>query len=632
MTRIHCIVAIDAATGEEHIFRPHEIEEGLKLLSSARRLIGHNIIGFDIPAVRKLYPKWEPKGEVIDTLVLTRLFRPDLMDVDSALIAKGRLFPNLRKSHSLEAWGQRIGTHKSQFGKTADWSKFTEEMLEYCVQDVRVNVDLLKFLDRQKLSPMAVSIELEIAQIMQRQEENGIGFNRDAALELQAELQNKAAEVTDRLRKVFKPWFFPGKVRTTPTTRRMKLDGHPYVTMPRYSEKTGKRLKDYRGPPLATFTAGTALTPIRLTEFSPGSRDHIWNRLMAVYGWVPRKFSKKDNKPQIDETVLEGLPESVVPRAVKEDLMLFLAINKILGMLGQGAQSWLRNVNPDTLRIHGRVITNGAVTGRATHRNPNIAQIPKVALDENKQVLLGYDGGWGWESRSLFVPREGWEMVGADCSGLELRNLAHYLDPLDGGEYTKIVTKEDPHSYHQGLAKLSTRAVAKTWIYAFIYGAGSWLLGHTANPELDDAGKERLGRQLMRRFLKNFPALRDLREMVRHILKERGYLIGLDGRRIYARSLHAALNALLQSAGAVVCKQWIIEFVAAMDRLGHKWGRDYALMAWVHDEIQVECRPGLGEVIAKEAVEAAVRAGEFFKLRCPSSGEAKQGRSWAHTH
>lgn len=632
LTKIHCIGAINAQTGKEYEYRPHQIEEGLAHLASARRSIGHNLIGFDIPAIQKLYPNWKPGGEICDTIVLTRLHRPDTGDLDFRLVERGKLPPSLRKSHGLEAWGWRIGgERKSAFGKTADWSTFTEEMLEYCIQDVRVNVDLWHFLERQKLDPRALAIETRVAQLMDRQERTGVGFDRDAALELQADLQNQAAVVTARLRDVFKPWFAAGKPHITKTTRHVKLHAHPFITRARYSEKTGARLKDYNGPPFETYTEGTEYVPIKLTEFSPSSRDHIANRLITVFGWRPQKFTD-DGRPATDETVLESLPTSIIPAAVKTDLIEFTVLNKMLGMLGQGAQSWLRNVNRDTLRIHGRVITNGAVTGRATHRNPNLAQVPKVALGPDKTILKGFDGRWGWEARSLFIPRPGWTMVGADCSGLELRCLAHYLASIDGGAYILIVTEGDPHTYHQGLAALDTRDTAKTFIYAFIYGAGAWKLGHIAAPEATDEEKVRLGRKLIKRFLKNFPALAKLRENVINALQSRGYLVGLDGRRIFARSAHSALNALLQSAGAVVCKQWLIELDKALSARGLVYGADWAQLLWVHDEVQIECRPELGEIIGKEAEHAAIRAGQALGLKCPTTGESKIGDSWALTH
>lgn len=629
MTKIHCIVAIDPDTGKEYIFRPHQIEHGLKLLESVEEIIGHHIIGFDIKAIQKLYPNWKPKGVIRDTLVMTRLHRPDLSDIDRKAILFSKFPPHLRNSHSLEAWGWRIGGNKkSEFGKTADWSTFTEQMLAYCVQDVRVNVDLWHFIQRQKLNPVAVEIENDVACIMQRQEDNGLGFNIEAARELQAELMNREAHLTAELRKHFQPWYAPGKVHTTKTTRRAKMPEYPDVRMPRISEKTGKRMKDYVGPPLNTFEAGTEYTPIKMTEFNPSSRDHVADRLQRIYGWKPKAHGA-DGKPSVDESVLERLPSSW---PVKPLLLEYFVVAKTLGMLGQGAQSWLRNVRDTTGRIHGRVITNGAVTGRATHRNPNLAQVPKVRLSPSKEVLKGYAGRWGWECRSLFVPQKGWTMVGCDCSGLELRLLAHYLARIDGGAYTKIVLEGDPHEFHRTLAGLSTRDIAKTWIYAFIYGAGKWLLGHIANPEADDATQERIGGKIRARFLKNFPELEALKEAVMAALASKGYIVGLDGRRIYARSANAALNALLQSAGAIVCKQWIREFHKAMNDLGYVEGVDYRHMAWVHDEIQIECRPELGEIIGREAVEATKRAGEFFGLRCPTGGEFKIGQSWAETH
>lgn len=640
MTKIHCIVAINPDTGEEHVFRPHQVSKGIALLNTASELIGHNIIGFDIPAIRKLYPHFNPPGTILDTLIMCRLHRPDLKDSDHAMYAAGKFPAHLINRQSLESWGWRLGTKKSEFGKTADWTTFTEQMLAYCAQDVRVNVELWHFLERQRLAPTSIELENRLATIIQDQEFAGFNFEKEGALKLQLELMNKADEITRRLRDVFKPWFPRRASLVTKTSRAVKMTEYSnLVTLPRFSEKTGKPLKPYVGPPLNTHTEGAEFTPIKLTEFNPGSREHVADRLQHVYGWKPTKFTAggagKEPKVQIDESILEALPNKLVPKSVKDDLIAFYAVNKILGMVGQGAQSWLRNIKPSTGRIHGRVITNGAITGRGTHRNPNIAQTPKVLtlkIDGKKVILFGYEGGWGWECRSLFIPQQGWELVGIDQSSLELRMLAHFIARFDGGKYAEVVTKGDPHEYHQGLIQLKSRDTAKTWIYAFIFGAGVWKLGFIADPSLDEEDAKALGKKLNAKLMKNFPALKQLKKAIKVACLARPYLIGLDGRRIAIRSEHSALNALLQSAGAVVCKRWIILLHEALAQHGYKHGVHFRQVAWVHDELQIECRPGLGKIIGEIAVKAAIASGESFGLKCPTAGEFKVGKSWAETH
>jgi DNA polymerase I-like protein with 3'-5' exonuclease and polymerase domains len=294
----------------------------------------------------------------------------------------------------------------------------------------------------------------------------------------------------------------------------------------------------------------------------------------------------------------------------------YLALQKTLGMVAEGDNAWLKMVTPKN-RIHGGVITNGAVTGRATHQRPNLGQVPSVGSP------------FGADCRSLFKASTGMVMVGVDVSGLELRMLAHYLARWDGGKYGVVVCDGDVHTVNQQAAGLETRAQAKTFIYAFLYGAGDHKIGSIVNPFAMDAAKVSTGKTLKKRFAKRTPGLEQLITGVRKAA-QRGFLIGLDGRRLHVRAAHAALNTLLQSAGALVCKRWMVEIELELRK--RNWHNIVHQVLWVHDECQFEVVPEYAEEFGKLAVECIARAGAYFGVRVPLTGEAKIGNNWKETH
>ena len=459
-------------------------------------------------------------------------------------------------------------------------------MLDYNTVDVEVTDRLHDALINSKaLSPKANVLEHQVAHIVARQEQYGFPFDEAAAARLTSVLLKERNELERRLQDTFQPFFVD------------------------YGEFTPKRNNKNKG-----ITAGHPYCAIRLTQFNPGSRQHIAMRLQKLFGWVPTEYTP-DGKPKVDETVLEKLPW---PEA--KLLSEYFLIQKRLGMLSEATNAWTAHVRKG--RIHGGVITNGAVTGRATHRNPNLAQVPSVPHGK-EGILYGKEGGYGYECRSLFTASRGRVLVGVDVSGLELRCLAHFMAKWDGGAYGKEVIDGDIHTVNQHAAKLPTRAAAKSFIYAFLYGAGNAKLGLLAGGGADDGAK------LKRRFLKSVPALAELLEAVGGAAT-RGYLIGLDGRRLHIRRAFAALNVLLQSAGALACKQWMVEVDQEIVRRG--WRHKVQQVVWVHDECQFDCDPDIAEEFGKMCVECVSRAGEFFNFKIPLTGEYKIGKTWAETH
>ena len=507
-----------------------------QLINSHDIIVGHNIIGFDGPILSKVWGVKIPISKVRDTLVMSRL-----------------LNPQLEGGHSLRAWGERIGEYKDDF--TDFDGGLSDEMISYCRQDVAVTVKLYHRLTRE-LQDYGLSVDLEhrVAFIMKRQENNGFKLNVPEAVSLLAELKDRMSVITDEMQAIFPP-----------------------IVEERWSEKTGKQLKD------------------KVTVFNVGSRQQIAERLHSLGA----KFTKKTEKGSIivDESVLAGidLPEAQV---IAEYLML----QKRVGLI----DSWLEHVDINTFRVHGRVITNGAVTGRMTHSNPNMGQIPSVSSI------------YGAECRKLWTVDAGHVLVGCDLSGIELRCLAHYMQD---DEWTKELLDGDIHTKNQKAAGLETRAQAKTFIYATLYGAGSAKIGSIVG------GGAAAGSRLLQSFYSNTPRLAALMQKVQR-LAEKGYVPGLDGRKIQVRSQHSALNSLLQGCGAIIAKQWCVE----MHRRFRQQGIDVQQVAFVHDEIQVETKEDDGQRVADIMVESAKQAGITLGFRCPVDAEAKIGYNWFDTH
>lgn len=584
VSKVHCLVIKDIDSGEVwECFSggPKTIEEGLKLLSGASLITGHNVIKFDLVVLQMLYPGFtfdQPK--VFDTLVASRLIHSNLQETDGALIETGQLMSKLFASHSLKAWGYRLGKLKGEYGEQENaWDVFTPEMLEYCKQDVEVTHALFSALEAKNYSQQALTFEHQVAWRCALMERSGWPFDVKAATELYGDLVAKREAIRKTMQETFEP-----------------------LVIERVSEKTGKALKP------------------KTIEFNPASRDQIAQRLSTKYGWKPTEFTPA-GKPKVDEDTLKRLK---YPEA--QTLAEYFMLEKRIGQLAEGAQAWLKCERNG--RIHGSINTNGAVTGRCTHNSPNIAQVPSVKRDKvTKEILHGIEGGYGQECRSLFTVQPGFAMVCADLSGLELRCLAHFMARWDDGEYANELLNGDIHSKNMQAAGLQSREQAKTFIYGFLYGAGDEKIGSIVGKGRD------AGRKLKQKFLASLPALKKLREAVTKAA-ERGYLVGLDGRHLSIRSPHAALNTLLQSAGALVAKQWVLECFKGAEGMGleYGWNNHFAMMGFVHDEVDMATRFGFEEDFGKMLVASAAKAGEHFNFRCPIGAEYKVGRSWAECH
>jgi len=655
LTQVHSLVLKDVDHGfgftcHDHgkdaypgcdVYKHLTLEEGLRLLMEADQIIGHNIIKFDIPAIQKVYPWFHIQDDlmksagktrkVIDTLNLSRLIWTDLKDRDFGFRKKRPEFPgNLIGRHGLEAWGWRLGLHKGDYSKEMKeagldpWAVWNPKMQSYCEQDVEVTAKFFHLIESKNYSADAIDLEHDFQLVIDKQENFGFPFNERAAQELYSTLAQLRIEHERDLQNIFPPWWKPTRSRS-PNTKRTFIPCTIGVEK-KYERVTtkGKRVVKYRSDMSNKVWAthdwqydcsgyfeyqdeGTLYTRITLQTFNPGSRDHIADRLMKVRGWKPTAYGN-DGKPTVDDEVLGSLK---YPEA--KALTKYLVLQKRIGQLAEGRQACLKLVKDDG-RIYGRVITNGAVTGRCTHQNPNVAQTPAIGAE------------YGKEFRSCYYAPEGWKLVGADASGLELRCLAHYMARFDGGAYAKELLEGDIHTANQRAAGLPTRDNAKTFIYGFLYGAGDAKIG-----QIVGQGAKR-GKALKAAFLERTPALKQLRKVVIKKAKQFGQLRGVDGRLLHVRSPHSALNALLQGAGALAVKKATVLLYQDLSTRGYKFGEQWAMVAHVHDEVQLLVRDGLEEEIGNAAVRAFQQAGKYFNFRCPLDGEFKVGSNWAETH
>nr|BAR33025.1 DNA polymerase [uncultured Mediterranean phage uvMED] len=543
--KIWCIVCKHGDTYYQ--FKEDRLHRFAELIKQTDEVIGHNIIGFDIPVVNTIFGyDVFANCKVTDTLVLSRLLNP--------MIDGG---------HSLRNWGTKLGQNKIHFEQ---FDYFSEDMLTYCRNDVELTERLYKFLI-SKTKDFGQSIELEhrVAQIIQKQHERGFKINVVEAYELQSKFQEDMNDLTTKVRQTFPP---------------LKIEEE---FIPKSNNKS-------RG-----YVKGVPFIKVKYKEFNLGSRQQIAERLVML-GWKPKKKTDKGHII-VDEKVLSQIHNIPEAKLINRYLMLQKRIAQV--------NSWIEAIKEDG-RVHGKVITNGTITGRMSHQSPNMAQIPAVYSP------------YGKECRALWTVNKGYKLVGVDASGLELRMLAHYMNDKD---YTHEVVNGDIHTANKIAAGLESRDKAKTFIYAFIYGAGSKKIGSIIG------GSERDGERAKEKFLRATPSLRSLREKVERVAQRR-WVRGLDQRKIIIRHPHAALNTLLQGAGAIVmkCALTLLENYVINKRI-----KAFPVVN-VHDEFQYEVEENKAEEFGRLAVQSIIDAGKQLNVRCPLNGEYKIGNNWSETH
>lgn len=640
---MHCVAIIDVDTGERWDYRPAQILDAIERLEDADVLIGHNIQRHDIPLLTKLQG-WKPREGVIirDTMICARVIFPNVKATDGDLVRKGQM-PAGRKymgKHTLASWGYRLGEQKGDYadarleqylsegGDPDDeeaiakfvWGEWNEGMHDYMVQDCETNLALWEHLAVDSYSQEAIILEHRIARVCDAIQEAGVPFDIKKAEALHAHLLTEKHKVEQQLIAEFGSW---------------EVEQKPLIP-----KRDNKTLGYVKGVPVRKFKTVT---------FNPGSRDHI-AKVLTDRGWKPVKFTD-GGKPEINEEIIAGI---VTRFPEMSELGRYLTIDKRISQLADGAQAWLKTVGEDG-RIHGVINPMGTQTSRASHFLPNLAQVPKSSSP------------FGHECRELFTTIAGRKLMGADMSGLELRGLAHYLALYDNGAYMKLVVDGDPHWANTVAMGLSggdrikgdplhdlLRDASKTVIYALLYGAGDHKLGEIVFNALNQArtmseeGSKRYyaffkrggdmetqcrvaGRRIRANMLRNIVGFDKLQAKLQRRVEHSGSVPGLDGRLVPTRSQHSALNFLVQSCGAILCKRWLCDAFEALEAK-YTLGSDFQFVLWVHDEVQLLVREGLEQDISEIVTSCARKAGEPYGFRGPLDSTADVGQTWADTH
>jgi DNA polymerase-1 len=537
-TTIHCIVAADIDTGQGYIFKQRECYTDFPVWATqVDNFIMHNGISFDAPVINKLIGETINLNSVTDTLILSQLYNP---------MREG--------GHSLKEWGNKLSLPKQEIDS---FSSFTEEMLDYCKQDINITYKLYNELksEGRNFSYRSAKLEHSIRAVINKQERNGFALDLPYAMTLQGRFEDESERIEKDLQEIFEP----------------------IVTI-RHHKRSGKRLLDH------------------VEIFNPASRKQIAERLMNK-GWEPKQRTPKGNII-VDESVLAkiDMPEA---KAITRYLLLQKRASQI--------KSWVEAAGDDG-RVHGRVLTLKTVTGRMAHYAPNMAQVP-----------ASYSP-YGEECRNCWTVsnKDTHTLVGTDASGLELRALAHYMN---NDSFIQEILEGDIHTANQKMAGLPDRASAKTFIYALLYGAGPEKIGSIVG------GSASTGKKLIDTYLSNLPTLKLLRNQVQEA-SIKGKIRGLDGRYHYTRSPHSSLNTLIQGAGAIICKDWLLNILDGVDKLG----LDAKLVASIHDEYQFEVAKIDAERFGQLTGDAMKITEEGLAIKCPLDSEFKVGETWATTH
>jgi DNA polymerase I len=580
VTKVHMVVIRDLDNPEDvRAYRSgdHSDDRGSATIADACRrivnaglVVGHNLIDFDLRVLMRLHPEamvgFEEK-RAVDTLLLSQLLAPE------------------RNGHSLKDWGETLGELKGDF--TGPWDKWTEEMEEYCIQDTLVGIKIYRSLvnrQRGKKVPEAViRLEHEVAWIVSRQVERGWYFDVEAAQTLIGLLMDEKAAAETQLHELIPPVREYGKLPqyyVDPTT------GDQY---PRKKDAPAKlRSKLEPGP-----------SRFKDIPFNPGSGKQIAEWLIKEHGWVPEKMTE-GGEPCTDESVLSLLPH--------DEIKLILKIKEIEKKLSFLHDRCLRAHHSRDGRIHGSVMTMGAVTHRMSHSQPNDGNV-----DKDPRV------------RGCYRASPGLTLAGIDAQGLELRLLANDMAAYDRGAFIKEVLEGDPHTSNWKAFKCKDRNEAKTIFYALVYGAQPYRIGVTI------CGKDAsYGADIIRNFEQARPAYPRLVDRLTAQAEATGLVQLIDGRRVRCRKANAVLNTRLQGSGSVVLKVGLVIFHRLLKE--HFPDKEWYFVGNIHDEWQLEVEPEIADKVIELGCHAIAQAGKILKLRCPMEGAGQKGETWADTH
>jgi DNA polymerase-1 len=594
-TVVHCIVIIDLDSDRIHEYGPQQVADALAHLSRADYLVGHNIQNFDIPLLQRLHSWTPPAGtKIVDTLVAGRLILPNIGDLDDQVAAMGGpKLKKLRGRYSVEAWGARLGVAKVG-ADIKDFSKWTPELPTRCIGDVKITGTAWRFLQPDGCSPQAMALEHRVDAICHRIEATGVPFDDAAAERLEQRWSADLAKMKAALREQF-------------------------------------------------------------PNMNPNSRVQIAKQLEAR-GWIPDERTGKTGQPKITDELLETIPQLYPEFA---SLAGYHVLKRRIAQLSKGDKAWRKHVSEDG-RIRGGIVHIGTPHSRAAHFGPNLGQVPNPKRGTP----------FATECRALFRAPEGWVFVAADQATLQDRAFAHYLTEFDTGAYAKaflagvdqhwkgaiilgLIAEGTPRDKQSKLHEVA-REGAKGFRYGFLFGCQAKRAGQIINkitrslqhvdPTNDlhqkffagatrpsEDALRRVGRRALDRFEVGTPGLKQLRQRLQIHARQHGWLPGLDGRRVPVRALYSALNFIVTSAEAIICKRWLVQVYGELHaRFRYGWDDDVVIPLWIHDELVCCCRPEIAAEVGEIMVRHAREAGEFYGLKVPLDADFKVGRSWAN--
>lgn len=572
LTKIWCL-SIRFPDGTLKHYGPDEVEEGIHELNG-KHICSHNLIGYDLPAIHKFFPWFTPLN-IDDTFILSSLFEPD------------------RIGHGLASWGKQFGVEKPDH---EDWSRYSDEMKHRNMEDVKINYLVWQHLNQERTSgwdwEKAIELEYAIAKTHAKQEANGVGFNRWAAIDLKEKIDKEIDEIASEI------------LPQIPPT--LKCDGQPILKPFKKDGSLTKQVMDWaNGEQVEGPFSRLSYEPINLN-----SPTQIKEYLLSK-GWQPTEFTEKGS-PKLTEDSFASVTGEIPSKLARRNILLHRT-RMLENTTKQGEEKGLLN----QIRKDGRITAGGVPQGTPTgrYRHSGVVNIPKIGTV------------YGAEIRALFQPKAGYVQVGCDAMALEGRMEAHYCYNMPGGkEYAAELIEGDLHSKNALLFECD-RQTAKNVKYACSYGATPPKIALTLKCSTSKA------KALHRTFWKNSTALAAFKDEVTRQWNNRGgknggYLKGLDGRKLYARSEHSLVNLMFQSAGSIVVKTATI----LVDRKIEQYGVKAKQMLHFHDEFQHECHPKDVQRLKLIEEESFLEAGQQLGLNVPTPGEVKTGNNWAETH
>jgi len=677
--KIHCI-AIKLDDNPTLIYTSHylpgssgTLNNALEVLNSVDLVIAHNGIGFDCIVVNNILGTLNTP--CLDTMLLAKLIytKDELSELDYTIPA---FPPKQYGSFSLDSFGLRMQYPK---GSHSDWSKLTTSMMSYCIQDVDVTYQLYQNLLSAKNFPSqsVIDLEHEVAALIAEQVHYGFYYDIDAGRQLMQKLMHEQLSISMRLSRTFKPLILRKGPDVTPAKpRRTKQyipdENYYYLTAVQYHpfQYTVLKNKKIRFKKYAWFTtphrivythySGGDYTPVELTKFDPGSRHKIRHWLKQMYDFEFSTYTDKGNA-KVNGDELEFLGDSA------KDLMRYLKVTKDISEV----RGILDIVKEHSHSVHGRVDTLGAATHRCTHSSPNVAQTSQDPA-----------------FRALYTAPPGMVLVGADLANIEVRVLAHYLYPYDEGVYAEAVLSKDMHWYHAGIAGFiepnidydehnpihkKARNQSKVFFFGYLYGQGDTIRGHILwsddclpdyTEEEYDLANERIqkrlvtindmtlfplrkdeyvvydeslilktiyGKRIADTFLERMTGIKELIADCSKQSKDTGYVQAIDGRLLYSRSPHSALNLLLQGSAGVIAKQWMVNY-HHLAQQSLTLGTDYWQSAYIHDEYQCTVLPQHTSTLMQCLEDGASMVTQQFSMNLPIRADAVSGPDWSTTH